>query len=50
MPKPIRIILIVNHPKRPSAMMVSRLSDDWDFRFIVWFSFMRISRVNSAES
>jgi hypothetical protein len=49
-PNPIRIILIVSHPKRPRAMMVSRLRDDSGFRFMVWFWFIRISKVEEYRT
>jgi hypothetical protein len=44
-PNPIRTTLIVSHPKRPRAMMVSRLRDDSLFRLMAWFWFIRFSKV-----
>jgi hypothetical protein len=43
MPSPMRIILTVSHPNRPTAIIVSRLKEDAGFSFIVLL-FMKISR------
>ena len=48
-PNPIRIMLTVSHPKRPRAMMVSRLRDDPGFCSIIWFWFMRVSKGEEIE-